>query len=104
MPVGVIGWLLVSVGALVLGAGVTFLLSVRRVVRGQAVEASPDAHPSPPTRYLIAAGLLVLGYHLIVWGVPALTTPLAVPVSSWWLVPGLVVLLIAASLWLDRLE
>lgn len=59
---------------------------------------------SEPTRLLVATGGLLVGYHLVVWSFPATVTPIQAPREYWWVHVPVVLLVIAASILIDRKE
>ncbi len=59
---------------------------------------------SESTRLLMGIGLLVMGYHMGVWAFPAGVTPVQVGREYWWGVVGGVIVLVVASIGMDRVE
>ncbi|MBX3402868.1 MAG: hypothetical protein KF699_05575 [Phycisphaeraceae bacterium] len=57
---------------------------------------------SLPTRMVIGVSMLVLGYHLAVWALPAGMTNVRVPRERWWVVALGVAAAIGGSCVLDR--
>lgn len=58
---------------------------------------------SVPTRLVIGLSLLVLGYHVAVWGMPDLT-PLRVPKQWWWVLVAVLTGAVGLSMLIDRVE
>lgn len=90
--------------AVSLGIGAYFVWFLPRTA-GDACESGPRywgcAFPLP-TRLVIGVSMLVLGYHLAVWALPAGSTNLRVPRERWWAVALGVAGAIGASCVLDR--
>ena len=86
-------------GAIVLFAiGFVILARVRREVRADDLKASsPGNGWSASTRILTAISCLIGAYHLCAWSLDERLLPLRVPAASWWVVPVIAVLAIAAS-------
>lgn len=64
----------------------------------------PGAGASMPTRMVVGLVHLLLGYHMLVWTLPAKDGPLQLPREQWlWVVLGCAGA-IAGSVGMDRLE
>lgn len=58
---------------------------------------------SVPTRLVIGLSLLIMGYHVAVWGMPDLT-PLRVPKQWWWVLVAGLTGAVGLSMLIDRVE
>jgi hypothetical protein len=79
--------------------GLWVMRLARRHLHADGAHAS-----SGPTRLTISCVLILIGYHLVIWSVPAWNMA-AVPVDRWWLVPGVGALAVGGALlaeWLER--
>lgn len=110
-------WAAIAAGAVGLVGGVVLLamsrrLSERSAERAEAGVAAASADAAPPGRApwsvgsVASAGLAVaaMGYHLIVWTLPAGAFGVRVPASAWWAVPVAGVAMVGLSRWLDGAE
>lgn len=106
-------WLGVIAGALVAAAGFYVMRFSR--TRGQTERAEPNradsglldwllGRTSVPTRLSLGLSLLVLGYHLAAYSLPTRWLWLRVPADRLWILGLTVVVLVGASLVLDRVE
>ena len=55
-----------------------------------------------PTRMVVGASSILMGYHIGAWVMPARWQPLSVPLERWWIVVLIVVLAVGGSLLMDR--
>lgn len=55
-----------------------------------------------PTRMVVGASSILMGYHIAAWVLPARWQPLSVPLERWWMVALVVGLAVGGSLWMDR--
>ena len=89
-----------GIGLLV--AGLLVVRLARRALR------SDGAHDnSGPTRLTVGMTCLFVGYHAVVWSVPAGWSALAVPLDRWWIVVGIGVLALLGAVlgeWLEGRE
>jgi hypothetical protein len=115
------GSAMIIAGLVLVGAGGWVLWAFRRrEPRGRDSAGGPPAgaggrmprripaairRMSEPTRLSVAVVLILVGYHLVAWGVPpAWASPLAVPRDLWYVVLGVAAAWIGLSLLMDRLE
>lgn len=95
--VSVTGRVMLAVGAVLVITGVVALARVRRmadqVEEAKGEEPSPGASGNSPlrgyplTQTAMGFSLAGLGYHLIVWALPAGLTDLCCPARLWYIVP-----------------
>lgn len=57
-----------------------------------------------PTRLVLGMSMLLLGWHLIMWSLPAKWTLLSVPADRWWMLVVGLVLAVAGTMAADVLE
>lgn len=59
---------------------------------------------SEPTRLVLGLSLLVVGYHLVSYGLPSGALPLRVAADRWWLLGVGIGVALGSSLALDAME
>lgn len=117
-------WVMMTSGIVLLSAGIWSLARLRRgdphalepQPDGADTPPAPNVHPVPlepgprsldwstPSRGALGIALMLVGYHLVVWTMPATATNLQVPRSVWWVVPLACVSLVTLSRALDMFE
>lgn len=92
---------MVVLGVALVGAGLWWLWGGRC---GWLPTHRVQAACSAPTRAIVGFAHLVLGYHLVVWGLRLEQGPIQFPRRYWpWVVLGAAAA-IAASMWLDTYD
>ncbi len=117
-------WVMMTSGVVLLSAGIWSLARLRRgdshasspLPDSADTPSAPDVRPTPPepgprspewstpSRVAVGIALMLVGYHLVVWVMPATATNLQVPRSVWWVVPLTCVILVTLSRALDMFE
>ena len=87
--------------------GAIFLLDRRALEKRNAdflteLPRGPEEWQKP--NLLVASTGLLLGYHLIVWALPADLTPIQAPREYWWVLVMVVAAVVIASIACDRME
>lgn len=89
---------------LVVGGGGVVVAALWTLAR---VKREPEGAPggaSAATRTTIGLVGLLVGYHLVSYGLPAGWVPLRVPADRLWIAGVVCLIGVGASLWIDRLE
>lgn len=88
-----------TLGASFVVAGLRFYVAGRRLARAGRI-----SRLTPPTRMTLGLVLVVVGYHMAAWVLPASWAPLRVPPERWWIVAGGGVVALFGAALADRLE
>ena len=88
------------------GGGVLFAVGFVLLLRTRI--AARDGGATGPlslaTRFVCAFALLVTGYHVCAWSLPADAMPLKVPLERWFWVPVLATVACVCSIGVDRVQ
>lgn len=87
----------------VLGAiGLWMLRGGKRVIAADGEAVDGGGGLSGPTRLTIGIACLLVGYHCVMWVVPALS--FGVPLERWWMVAAGAALAVVGALAVDLVE
>jgi hypothetical protein len=90
-------------GGVVLGAaGLWMLRGGKRVISEDGAGVDGGGGLSGPTRLTLGIVCLIVGYHCVMWVVPALT--FGVPLDRWWMVAVGAVLAVVGAVAVDLVE
>ncbi len=101
---GVVHFLGLGAALVFFGLGMAVLWAARHRSEDERSVLPIVGKVGNPTALTLGISLLVLGYHAVAYSLLPVVTLVSVPIDRWWVVVVLCVVVLAGSLFADRIE